>query len=123
MYAVAADIHQAAAAVVEHVADIVGIIVEVGEPAVDGDDFSDLATLDELPGPLPGGMELVHEGFTQNHAVVPGGADHRLGLSRAQCDRLLAEDVLAGAGGRYGPFGVHMIGERDIDRIDLVVVE
>ena len=49
--------------------------------------------------------------------------DHALGLGRGQGQRLLAQDVLAGLGGRDRPLRVEVVGQRDVDRVDLGIGE
>ena len=43
--------------------------------------------------------------------------NHRAALARGHRHRLLAQHVQAGLGGGDRPFGVHAVGERDVDRV------
>ena len=51
------------------------------------------------------------------------GLDDRLGLREVHRERLLAQHVLAGLGGRDRPARVQRVRRRDVDGVDLVVRE
>ncbi len=71
---VAADIQQAPAADAGYVADVMRIVVVVGEKSLDGTQFADSAGLDLLAGVDPLGVEAVHESLHDFEVgVFPGG--------------------------------------------------
>ena len=116
---IAAGIEQRAAAERRAEADI-GRIVEVHpEARADQPHLADRA----LREPLAQGRHVrlghVRIALAQDHLVAARGVEHRLGLGRRHGDRLLAQHVLAGLGGADRPFGVHAVGQRDVDRIDV----
>ena len=51
------------------------------------------------------------------------GVDHPLRLGGGQRQRLLAQDVLAGPGRGDRPLGVEVVGQRDVDGVDVRVGE
>src|SRR3546814_18037791 len=61
---IAADIQDAAAADIRLVADVVGVVVVVGEDHVDALQLADLAAADDLPRADPLRLDAHHEGFT-----------------------------------------------------------
>src|SRR6185312_17227070 len=68
-------------------------------------------------------MEAVHESL---HEVQPGcvrGLSHLLRLDRVHAQRLLAQDVLARGEGFERPLPMHRVDQRDVDRVDLRIVE
>ena len=62
-------------------------------------------------------------GDHEAHAVVPGGLGHFLAVPFGQRHRLLAEDVDAGAGRRDRVVAVHVVGKRDVNRVDLIALQ
>src|SRR5699024_3852623 len=56
------------------------------------------------------------------HAGLLHGLGDLRGLLRAQAQRLLAQDVLSGLGGREDRGGVQMVGQADVDRVDICVL-
>ena len=81
----------------------------------------DPARADELPHRDPGRVEAVHERLHQVDAGGLAGGDHPLGVGRGHRQRLLAQDVLAGTGRGDRPLGVEVVGQRDVDGVDLGV--
>jgi hypothetical protein len=60
-----------------------------------------------------------------NHQLYVGGlagGDHCFGIGDCGAHGFFAEDVLAGFGGADGVLGVHVVGERDVDGVDGLVV-
>jgi hypothetical protein len=55
------------------------------------------------------------------HAVGAGGGEHRLCVGRTHRQRLFAQHVLAGGAGLDRPFGMQVIRQRDIHRLDVRV--
>jgi len=117
----AADVEEGSAPVLRDVPDVVGVVVEVREPALHRAELADPTGADELAYSLPRGVEAVHESLHQPDASSGAGVDHLLRLSCVQRQRLLAQDVLAGPGRRDRPLGVEVVRQRDVDRVDLVV--
>lgn len=64
------------------------------------------------------GVELVHHGFHEQHTGRLTGGDRFTRLGRCQCGWFFAEHVLAGARGLDRPFGVTIVGQRQVHRID-----
>ena len=56
-------------------------------------------------------------------ALGLGRLDHALRVGGGQRERLLAQDVLAGAGGGDRPLGVEVVRQRDVDGVDVRVGE
>ena len=60
-----------------------------------------------------------------NHQLAAGfarGIDHLLALGRSVGHRLLGEDMLAGLQSTDGIFGMHPIGQNDVNNVDFGVV-
>ena len=85
--------------------------------------LADRARLDQLDQLLRLRMQPVHEGFAEEGAGLARRMDHRVGLEGGQPHRLLAEHVLAGLRRLDRPFGMARMRRRDIDRIDLRVLQ
>ena len=85
--------------------------------------IADRAILYELNHALDLRVAAIHKGFHQEHIVFTCCFDHRRGFGVVHADRFLDEDVLAGFGALYRPFGVEWVDCRDIDGIDLLVLQ
>ena len=118
VHAVAADVHQRAAACRQDVPDVGRVVVVVGEPALDRLQPADAARRDELADGDPRGMQAIHERLHQQDAGRLGGRDHPLGVGRRQGDRLLAQDVLARPDRGERPLQVEVVRQRDVDGVD-----
>ena len=68
-------------------------------------------------------MVQVHEGFEDGDVIFLGGLGHLIEAVERNGRRLFAEDVLAGFGGAHGPLGVHGVGQRVVDDVDVGVGE
>ena len=99
------------------------VVVEVREPAVDRLQPPDAARRHQLPDGDPRRVLAVHERLHQEDARVPAGIDHALGLGGGHRERLLAQDVLAGPRGLDRPARVQVVGQRDVDGVDVGVGE
>ena len=121
---VAADIHQRAAAHVGLIADVVRVVVVVGKVRVDRAELADAAVAHQLPGRLPLRMKAVHERFHHLQLRVRRrNVGELLGLGHREPDRLLAQHVLAGLDRPQRPRHVQVIGQRNVNRIDVAVGE
>ena len=78
------------------------------------------AFVDELPDQGDGRHAAVVEGHHIRHAGLLDRGDHLFALGRVHRQRLLADDHLAGRGGGQHDLFVKMIGEADIDQINVV---
>jgi hypothetical protein len=123
VHAVAAHVVQRAAAELADVADVRRVVVVEPEPALDRRQPPDPARGDELADGDPRRMVAVHERLHQQDPGLVGRGDHPLRVGDRQRQRLLAQDVLARAGGGDRPLGVKVVGERDVDGVDVLVGE
>ena len=62
-------------------------------------------------------------GRHQFFAGFVAGCDHRAHLGRGRCERLFADDVLAGLEGGNGQWGVVHVGRADVDDVDARVTQ
>ena len=65
-----------------------------------------------------GGLVVAAVGDHELDVGVAAGRDHGCGIGDGDAHGLLAEDVLAGAGGADGVLGVHGVGQGDVDGVD-----
>ena len=79
---------------------------------------AELAGADEFEGVEVGGLVVEAVGDHELDAGGGAGGDHAAALGGGDVHGLLAEDVLAGAGGAEGVLGVHGVGEGDVDGVD-----
>ena len=80
--------------------------------------LADAAILDRLPhGPVRAGITQVMVGG-HDHACRAACLDHLLGIRERQGQRLLAEHVLAGLGGRQGLGFMMLVRGGDVDGVD-----
>jgi hypothetical protein len=59
----------------------------------------------------------------QRHAVLRDRLPDVRGLLRAEAERLLTEDVLAGLGGRDDRVPVQVVRQADVDGVDVLLLE
>ena len=114
---VAADVVERPAADVRLVADVAGVVVEVGEEHLQGAQRPDPPGPDQLPGVLPLRVEAHHERLRHVHLALAELG----GLFGGEGDGLLAQHVLPGPGRLQGERDVEVVGERDVDGLDLGV--
>ena len=122
---VAADVEDAAAGGVvgEQAMLRIGIGHAESEARLDQPDLADGTRSDQLDDAGGQRVEAVHESFAEEGAGLPRGVDHGVGFVGRNGERLLAEHVLAGFRRTDRPFGMCRVRRRDIDRLDLGVVE
>ena len=68
-------------------------------------------------------MVRPHEAVHQLDALGPAEIDQRPRFGGGRRQRLFAQDVLAALGGLARPFVVQRVGQRNVDRVDLRIVE
>ena len=85
-------------------------------------DIADGSVANELDGGEVGGFEVAAVGDHELDVGGLAGGDHGFGFGDADAHGFFAEDVLAGFGGAEGVFGVHGVGQGDVDGIDFVIV-
>ncbi len=117
---VAAHVQQHAAARSLHVPEPghVGAVVLLG--LLDQERLAHGALVDQRLGPHVFGGEQQLLGVEQVHPRLLAGGDHLVGLLQRAAQRLLAHDVLAGAGRGDGHLGVLVVGQRQRDQLDVV---
>ena len=79
------------------------------------------------PGQLEGldrlGMVQVHEPFNRGATGAPAGGDDLVHLGDRQREGFLAQHVLSGLQRAHRPLCVQVVGQRDVDDIDVRVAE
>ena len=118
---VAANVEDGPAAHIGLVAHVTGIDVVEAELAVDRPYLANSAGLHQLSGLHPLRIEADHEGLGQDQ--VRAQIHQRFEFRRAEGDRLLAQHVLARLQRPARPFDVQVVGQGDIDRIDVIAFE
>ena len=118
-----ADVAQRPAAAARVVADVDGVEQEEAEGALHVAQPADGAALHELAGAQPLRMVRDHESLGRELAALVAGGDQRVDLLGPERDRLLGQHVLAGLERLPRPFDVVVVRQRDIDRVDLGIVE
>ena len=68
-------------------------------------------------------MKAVHECFRQRDLIFFEGVDDALGFGRVAGEGFLAERRDAGLGAFDAPLGVHAVGQRIVDRVDVAIGE
>ena len=68
-------------------------------------------------------MERGHVGLEERHAGLCARGSHRLRVGGRRRQWLFAEHVLSGRGGSLHPLPVQAVRQRDVDRVDLGIVE
>src|SRR5262249_48693027 len=95
-----------------------------GERAIDAVDFAESAALDHLDDTPVGGAVVVDMVAHLGDAIVLArGGDHGAAFADRVGERLLDEDVLAGAAGGDGGQGVPVVGRGDHDGVDIFDIE
>lgn len=77
----------------------------------------------QFADPLPLRMIPENEGFLDVPTRPVAGPDERRDLRRRQAQRFLAQHVFAGCQCAYIPFEMQVVGQRDVDRIDVGIGE
>ena len=105
-------------------ADVVGIVELLeAERHADEPGLADCAVSDEIDGARPARREPIHECFHHQLAGLLRRAFDRVDLGQRQSKRLLAENMLARPQRLHCPFGMEVVRQRDIDRVDIAVGE
>ena len=112
------DVEQPAAAHLPLVADVVGVLQPVAEPALNRPQPADAALTHERPHPLPLRVVQHDVGLLNLQAGLVANGDQAGSLGRVERDRLLAQHVLAGARRLHRPRDVKMVGQRVVDHVD-----
>ena len=123
VHKIAPDVEQTTAAELGDVPDVNCIDVVITEPARDRTGFSKLTAVPERLGVPPLRMRAHHECFLNPDTCAVPHLQQRSRLGRVQCDRLLAEHVLAGVCRPGRPGHVQVIGQGNIHGIHLGVRE
>ena len=89
----------------------------VGEVGLDHTDFADDLGSEEFDQLRGLRMTAIHERFHEEHLRPPRCLDDRETFGPVGRQRLFAEHMFAGLGRLDRPFGVHVVGERDVDRV------
>ena len=118
-----AAVVNAAAAQRFNQADVAGVVDDEGHAGVNVAQGADLTRCDDFPEAAALGMVHEDKSLKQQYVGLAARLDHLSALGRGDSEGFFAKDVLAGLGGLDGPFGVQRIGQRDIDRVDVRVVE
>src|SRR5437588_1335765 len=121
--AVAPDVHERAALEVGQQADILRVVEEEAEGGPDEPQPADRALGDELGQPLRLRRVTPHERLHQQPACVLGGVEGVLGIGGGSRERLLAQHVLAGLERADRPRHVERVRQRDVDRLDVLILE
>ena len=104
-------------------ADVAGIVDDEGHAGVNVAQSADLAGRDDFPETAALGMVHEDKGLKEQHFGLAASLDHLPALGRGDGEGFFAKDVFAGLGGFDGPLGVQRIGQRDVDCVDVRVVE
>ena len=104
-------------------ADVAGVVDDEGHAGVNVAQGADFARGDDLLETAALGMVHKDKGLKEQHVGLAASLDHLPAFGRGDSEGLFAKDVFARLGGFDGPFGVQRIGQRDIDRVDVRVVE
>ena len=99
--------------------DVAGAVVAAPE----GEDPTQEAVVDELPGAGDGGKEAEVEGRLRLHARAAHRVRHAGALGDGAGQRLLAVDVLAGRRGGHHHRLVQVVGHRAVDQVDVVAFD
>lgn len=121
--AVASNVEECAAAAVDLIADVGGVVVEVAEEAGDGAELADAAFAQELPEAQPLGVGADHEGFADFDSGDCTDGEEGSGFGDSEAEGFFAEDVLAGFSGFDGPGDVKLVGQGIVDGVDFGVGE
>ena len=120
VHAVAADVPEGAGAPAGLEAPVVRVDRE-GEGRTDESERADGSVVDQASQGGGPGLVPPHERLHQEDAARTAVFDHRLGLVGVQRQGLLAEDVLAEVGGEEDPGLVQLVGQGDVDGVDVGV--
>ena len=122
-HAVAADVHQAPALDVRAQADVVDVVERIAEGRADHPELPDRSAFDELDEPVRLRVVAIHERFAEETTRPLSGIEGPRHLVRPAVERLLAEDVLSRLERADRPLHVHRVRQRDVDRLDVCVLE
>ena len=123
-HAVAADVHQAAALDVGAQADVVRVVERVAEGRADDAQLADRAVRGRARRArfVCGLWRYMNASVSRRPAAL-GRVERLLDVGRVPAQRLLAEDVLARLERPDRPLAVHRVRERDVDGVDVGVLE
>ncbi len=103
------------------------MIVHSVEPATETDpddvNLPDFALANQIGGHLPLRVVPVHEGFHEPQLARGECLGHAPARRETESEALLAKDVLASLRAPQRPLLVESVGQSDVDRIDLAVIE
>ena len=122
---VAADIEDAAAGEVVGEEPVLGHEARhlEAEARLDHPHLADRAGRDQLAELRRLRMQAIHERLAGEGAGLPVRVEDRVDLEGGERHRLLDQDMLAGLRRLDRPFGVARMRRRDVDRLDLRIVE
>ena len=112
-----------AAAEGRHVPDVRRIVVEVAEEPGDRSHRAEASGADDVERAQPLRVRAHHERFFDPDAGAVAHRDELRGFGPAEADRLFAEDVLARFGGANRPRHVQVVGEGNVDGVDVGIGE
>ena len=119
-HAVAAHIHDAASCGCILLADILtGSPHVVAKMGLNHTYVANFSGTDQLRQHCRLRMATVHEGFHEKDAVASSRLNRGHGLGMINGKWFLAEDVLAGFGATHGPSGVQVVGQGDVNGVDI----
>ena len=114
-----ADIANAAAAGFRPVADVLQFVgIVVAEKGVHMQQLADRAALHQFARALPLRMVDDHVGLGREKPGPVAFSDEDVDLVGRHRDRLLGQDMLARRQHLQRPFHMHVIGQRNVDRVD-----
>jgi hypothetical protein len=121
--AVAADVHERAAAEGFVEADVFGAGGAVAEAGADGAQGPDLAALDGFDDGVGDRMGAVHEGFDHHALVLSCDVEYLLSLREVHGERVFSQRTCLPLSGPDGPLVMEIVGETVVDRLHALVGE
>ena len=85
--------------------------------------FSNGSLIDQFFDPAASRMKPVHECFHEIHAAILGRLGHTARVFGIYGHGFFAKDVLPGLNRPQGPFFMQMVGEGNINRIDMRIFD
>ena len=119
--AVAAHVHQPTPGRLGQQARVLGVLEHETEGCAHHAQLADRAAGDELLESQRLRMVSPHERLRQHEACGVGGREGLLHVAGHARVRLLAEDVLAGGERPQRPLVVQLVGQRDVDGVDIAI--
>ena len=123
VHAVAAHVHQRSAVELRAEADVRRLSRCEAERSADQVEPTHSPAPDQLLQPTRLRIVAVHERLHQQPLVALRGVESALHVLSSAAEGLLAQDVLAGLERAHGPLDVHRVGHRDVDDLDIRVVQ